>query len=82
MMTVRLRVSGSPRSSYSINNRSIFLTPDDQIERLTVVTGADGVATVDYLPAAIDPLNLRVTAPASSRTNSRSHIVRAAIGLP
>ncbi len=48
---------------YTINDRSVYWTPDDQIERLMVVTGADGVATLPYLPAAIDPLNLRVTAP-------------------
>ena len=40
---------------YSINDRSGYFTPDDQIERLTVVTGAGGVATLAYLPAAIDP---------------------------
>ncbi len=48
---------------YTINDRSLFWTPDDQLERLTVVTGADGVATPPFLPAAIDPLTLRVTAP-------------------
>ena len=48
---------------YSINDRSGYFTPDDQIERLTVVTGADGVATLAYLPAAIDPNTVRVTAP-------------------
>ena len=48
---------------YTINDRSVYFTPDDQIERLTVVTGADGMATLPYLPAAIDPINLRVTAP-------------------
>jgi len=40
-----------------------FTTPDDRLERMTVVTGADGVATLPYLPATIDPLTVRVTAP-------------------
>ncbi len=44
-------------------NRSPFLTPDDWLERLTVATGADGVATLAYLPATIDPHRVRVTAP-------------------
>jgi hypothetical protein len=40
-----------------------FRTPDDRLERMTVVTGADGVAALPYLPATIDPLTVRVTAP-------------------
>ena len=39
----------------SINGRALFLTPDAWLERLTVATGADGVATLPYLPATADP---------------------------
>jgi hypothetical protein len=42
---------------------SIAATPEDRLERMTVVSGADGVALVPYLPSTIDPLTLRVTAP-------------------
>ncbi len=48
---------------FAINDRAMFLTPDDWLDRLTVATGTDGVATIPYLPATIDPLLLRVTAP-------------------
>ncbi len=41
----------------------LYLIPDDWLERLTVATGPDGVATLPYLPATVDPLRLRVTAP-------------------
>ncbi len=46
-----------------MDGRALYLTPDDWLERLTVATGPDGVATLPYLPATIDPLRLRVTAP-------------------
>ena len=58
-MAVRLRVFGSCPSSSRINGRALFLTPDDWLERLTVATGADGVATLPYLPATVDPLRVR-----------------------
>ncbi len=35
-------------------------------ERITVVTGVDGVALLPYLPATINPLTLRVTAPGTA----------------
>ena len=62
-MTVRLRVFVLVPVLSAINGRGLFLTPDDWLERLTVATGADGVATLPYLPATIDPLTVRVTAP-------------------
>ncbi len=45
------------------DGRGLYLTPDDWLERLTVATGPDGVATLPYLPRTVDPLRLRVTAP-------------------
>jgi protocatechuate 3,4-dioxygenase beta subunit len=47
----------------SMNGRALYLTPDDWLERLTVATGPDGVATLPDLPANVDPRRLRVTAP-------------------
>ncbi len=41
----------------------LFQTPDDRLERLTVSSGADGVATLHYFPSGIDPVTVRVTAP-------------------
>ena len=41
----------------------LCFTPDDWLEQLTVATGADGVATLSYLPARIDQVQVRVTAP-------------------
>ena len=41
----------------------MFVTPDDWLERLTVTTGADGVATLSYFSATIDPMDVRVIAP-------------------
>ena len=38
-------------------------TPDDRWERMTVVTGPDGLATLPYLPARLEPLTVRVAAP-------------------
>ncbi len=38
-------------------------TPDDRLERMTVVTDAEGVATLAYLPSTIEPLTVRVSAP-------------------
>jgi hypothetical protein len=40
-----------------------FQTPDDRLERLTISSAGDGVATVPYFPSGIDPVTLRVTAP-------------------
>ncbi len=40
-----------------------FYTPDDWLERLTVVTAADGTATLMCLPVTIDPLAVRASAP-------------------
>jgi hypothetical protein len=48
--------------SYALNDVPRFSTPDDRLERLTVATGTDGVATLPYLPSTIDPLTIRVTA--------------------
>jgi hypothetical protein len=48
---------------YGVNGRGVFLTPDDWLERLTVATGPDGLATLSYLPGTVDPLRVRVTAP-------------------
>jgi hypothetical protein len=42
---------------------SAFQTPDDWLERLTIVTGADGLATLTCLPVTIDPITVRVSAP-------------------
>ena len=39
---------------YSRGERTECFTPDEWLERLTVATGADGVATIPYLPARID----------------------------
>ncbi|MGP0066548.1 MAG: carboxypeptidase-like regulatory domain-containing protein [Isosphaeraceae bacterium] len=47
----------------AINGRALFFTPDDWLDRFTVATGADGLATLPYLPATVDPLLLRVAAP-------------------
>ena len=48
---------------YAFDGRAVFQTPDDRLERLTIASGADGVATLPYFPATIDPLTVRVTAP-------------------
>ena len=48
---------------YAFDGRAVFQTPDDRLERLTIASGADGVATLPYFPARIDPLTVRVTAP-------------------
>jgi hypothetical protein len=48
---------------YRGNDRGVFFTPDDWRERFTVATDPDGVATLPYLPATIDPQRVRVTAP-------------------
>ena len=48
---------------YAFDGRAMFHTPDDRLERLTIASGADGVATLPYFPATIDPLTVRVTAP-------------------
>ena len=41
----------------------LFQTPDDRLERLTISSAADGVATLAYFPTGIDPVTLRVRAP-------------------
>ena len=46
-----------------VNGRGVFFTPDAWLERLTVATGADGVATFPFLPATVEPQRVRVTAP-------------------
>jgi len=48
---------------YACDGRAAFQTPDDRLERLTIASGADGVATLPYFPTTIDPLTVRVTAP-------------------
>jgi len=48
---------------YAFNGRAVFQTPDDRLERLTIASGADGVATLPYFPETIDPLTVWVTAP-------------------
>ena len=45
----------------------MFQTPDDRLERLTISSGGDGVATVPYFPSGIDPITVRVTAPGIAR---------------
>jgi hypothetical protein len=47
---------------YVFDERVLFGTPDDRLERLTVTTGADGVAALTSLPASIDPFTVRATA--------------------
>ena len=42
---------------------TFFDIPDDWLERLTVVTTADGTATIMCLPVTIDPLSVRAIAP-------------------
>jgi Carboxypeptidase regulatory-like domain len=42
---------------------SFFYTPDDWLERLTVVTAADGTAALMCLPVTSDPLAVRASAP-------------------
>ena len=43
--------------------RDSFFTPDDRVSQLAVATGADGVATVPYLPATVELTWVRVDAP-------------------
>ena len=57
-MTVRLRVFVLRPYIYAFDDRGLFQTPDDRLERLTVVSGADGVATLPYFPTTIDPLTV------------------------
>ena len=56
-----------------------FEIPDDWLERLTVVTAADGTAALAFLPVTIDLLTVRASAPASPLTICRSPDVPAAI---
>jgi hypothetical protein len=48
---------------YAFDDTAMFQTPDDRLERLTITSGADGVAALPYFPARIAPLTVRVTAP-------------------
>ncbi len=41
----------------------LFQTPDDRLERLTISSDPDGVATLPYFPSGMDPVTLRVRAP-------------------
>jgi hypothetical protein len=54
---------------YAFGDRAVFQTPDDRLKHLTVASGADGVATLPYFPATIDPLAVRVTAPGIATHN-------------
>ena len=47
----------------ALDDTVLFQMPDDRLERLTILTGADGVATLAYFPSGIDPMTVRVTAP-------------------
>ncbi len=40
-----------------------FTTPDDRLESMMVMTDANGVATLPYLPVTIDPLTIQVKVP-------------------
>ena len=62
-MTVRLRVFVLRPSSTQSTDWTGSPLPTIGWSALTVATGADGVATLPYLPATIDPLTVRVTAP-------------------
>jgi hypothetical protein len=48
---------------YAFEGRDLFQTPDDRLERLTITSGADGVAKLPFFPATIEPIMVRVTAP-------------------
>ena len=62
-MTVRLQVFVLCPFSARSTARRLFQTPDDRLERLTISSAGDGVATLPYFPSGIDPVTLRVTAP-------------------
>jgi hypothetical protein len=47
----------------ALDRTGLFQTPDDRLERLTISSAGDGVATLPYFPWGIDPVTLRVTAP-------------------
>ena len=48
---------------YAFDQSATYRTPDDRLERLTIVSGADGVAVLPYLPERLDPLTVRVSGP-------------------
>ena len=54
---------------YEFRDKSLFQTPDDRLERLTIASGADGVATLPYFPLTFDLLTVRVTAPGIAAHN-------------
>ncbi len=57
-----LRVS--PISVVYTNRRSFPATvPDEWLDRLTVITNAKGVATLEYLPAILAPASFRASGP-------------------
>ncbi len=47
----------------AFDRTGLFQTPDDRLERLTISSAPDGVATLPYFPPGIDPVTLRVRAP-------------------
>jgi hypothetical protein len=53
----------APVSYASDGGPRTYQTPDDRLERLTITSGADGVATLPYFPTMLDPFTVRVTAP-------------------
>ena len=62
-MTVQLQVFVLCPFSARFDRARLFQTPDDRLERLTISSAGDGVATLPYFPSGIDPVTLRVTAP-------------------
>jgi hypothetical protein len=54
---------------YEFRDKSLFQTPDDRLDRLTIATGALGVATLPYFPLTFDLLTVRVNAPGISAHN-------------
>ena len=81
-MTVRLWVSSLLPSSPESTAEACSSLPTIGWSDLTVVTGTDGVATLPYLPATVDPLTVRVTAPGIVPHTLPLPIVPAAIGSP
>ncbi len=51
----------------ALDRTGLFQTPDDWLERLTISSAGDGVATLPYFPWGIDPVTLRVTEPGIAR---------------
>ncbi len=54
---------------YSSGGASLFQTPDEWIERLTVRTDEHGIATLTYLPPGLEPLTMRVAGPGFASHN-------------